>query len=184
MFTQGHMNFREKAAQKSLLPREETLTSTTRATESKMLRNTDFLMPWLLSPMREKLKWRGEGNILIMNSTGKPSNPSKPVDNFLALDYSFRNLSCDHSNNAKNYWPKWGEVANMQIVFFLVWGFNGPRISQSRVHFCWHHRNSSMDGFPMTWKRNIALFVRKSSIIWPMSPPPWSHIAKFQIRYM
>ena len=75
---------REKAAQKSLLPREETLTSTTRATESKMLRNTDFLMPWLLSPRRgrEKLKWRGECNFLIMNSTGKPSNPSKPVDNF------------------------------------------------------------------------------------------------------
>ena len=72
--------------------------------------------------------------------------------------------------------------------FFLVWGFNGPRISQSRVHFCWHHRNSSMDGFPMTWNRNIALFDWEkiciphivSIISWLITPPPSYHITKFR----
>ena len=175
----------------------------------------------------------------IMNSTGKPSNCSKPVDNFWHSIIPSGTCHATTATTQKSYWPKWGEVADMQIGFFwfgvsmaresrnlgyIFAGITGipqwmvfqwPEIEISLFfwenlystycinHFLTNNTPAKLSYykvpawfnvcncccFPMTWKRSNTLFVRKSvfhksSIIWPMLPPPWSHITKFQIWYM
>ena len=61
----------------------------------------------------------------IMNSTGKPSNCSKPVDNFWHSIIPSGTCHATTATTQKSYWPKWGEVADMQIGFFGL-GFQWP----------------------------------------------------------
>ena len=169
----------------------------------------------------------------------KTIQPFKASWQFLALDYSFRNLSCDHSNNAKKLLAEMGrgcghanrffwfgvsmarESRNLGYIFAGITGipqwmvFQWPEIEISLFfwenlystycinHFLTNNTPAKLSYykvpawfnvcncccFPMTWKRSNTFFVRKSvfhksSIIWPMLPPPWSHITKFQIWYM
>ena len=97
-----------------------------------------------------------EGN--AMNSTGKPSKCSKPVDNFRHSILSLPKLAV---------WP------HKKIV-----GRNGERLRTCKEVFFglgvrWPENLAilgtflpaaqELDGFPMTWKRNNPLFVRKSA---------------------
>ena len=113
-------------------------------------------MPWKMLPRRGRTKFRCRGECNELDR--KTIQVFKASWQFSALNF-IPSETC-RVTAQKNCWPKWGEVANMQRGFF--W-FGGSLARESRNLGYIFAGSTGMDGFPMTWKRNNPLFVRKSA---------------------